>query len=70
MVEEGDNFYIPIKVSYVAPSYRGFLLLIEKLSITSNQKNISLINELIYNIRQIIKEDNPNSVSLTQETNT
>lgn len=70
MVEEWDNFYIPIKVSYIAPSYRGFLLLIEKLSVTSNQKNISLINELIYNIREIIKAENPNSVSLTQETYT
>lgn len=67
MAEEWDEFYIPITVSYIAPSYRWFLLLIEKLSITSNQKNISLINELIYNLREIIKTDNPGEIMKLQE---
>ena len=68
MVEEWENFYIPVRVSYIAPSHRWFLLLIEKLSITSNQKNISLINELIYNLWEIIKTDNPDGVLAVQET--
>ena len=67
MVEEWENFYIPIRVSYISPSSRGLLLLIEKLSMVSNQKNISLINELIYNIREIIKADNPSGISAVQE---
>lgn len=67
MVEDWENFYIPINVSYTAPSYRGFLLLIEKLSVTSNQKNISLINELVYNIWEIIKQDNSDGVLKVQE---
>ena len=67
IVEEWENFYIPINVSYVAPSYRWFLLLIEKLSITSNKKNISLINELLYNLREVIKQDNSDEILLIQE---
>ncbi len=65
--EVGDDFYIPIKVSYTSNSYRSFLLLVEKLSITSNQKSISLINELIYNIRWLIKSDNASQVADLQE---
>jgi hypothetical protein len=30
---------------------------VEKLSTTSNQKNISLINEFIYNLRENIKSE-------------
>jgi len=40
-----------------ANSKRSFLLLVEKLSTTSNQKNISLINEFVYNLRENIKNE-------------
>jgi len=66
IAEEWENFYIPIRISYISPSNRNLLLLIEKLSITSNKKNISLINELIYNIWEIIKTDNPSGISTVQ----
>lgn len=56
IVEEWEEFYIPIRVRYTAESNRSFLLLVEKLSTTSNQKSISLINELIYYIWENIKE--------------
>ena len=65
--EEWNNFFIPIKVSYRSNSYRSFLLLIEKLSTTSNQKSISLINELVYNIWEIIKEDKATEISDIQQ---
>ncbi|HPC34666.1 MAG TPA: hypothetical protein PLP73_03300, partial [Candidatus Absconditabacterales bacterium] len=57
IIEEGDNFHIPMNIKFISNSKRSFLLLVEKLSITSNQKNISLINEFIYNLRKNIKEN-------------
>ena len=67
MVEDWENFYIPIKISYESPSHRWFLLLLEKLSVTSNQKNISLINEFVYNMWQVIKTDNSGDIAKVQE---
>lgn len=67
MADEWEYFYIPIKISYTAPSYRVFLLLVEKLSVTSNKKNLSLINELTYNIRQKIKEKKPGEILAIKE---
>lgn len=43
-------FYIPITVDFKAPDRRNFLMLIDKLSMTSNERNISLINEFTYNL--------------------
>lgn len=57
IIEEWDNFHIPMNIKFISNSKRSFLLLVEKLSITSNQKNISLINEFIYNLRKNIKEN-------------
>lgn len=57
MIESDESFYIPIKIKFIANSKRSFLLLVEKLSTTSNQKNISLINEFIYNLRENIKTE-------------
>lgn len=67
ITEKWDEFYIPIQVSYTANSYRSFLLLVEKLSTTSNQKSISLINELIYNIRELIKTDRIDEINEIQQ---
>ncbi len=57
IIEEWDSFHIPMNIKFISNSKRSFLLLVEKLSITSNQKNISLINEFIYNLRKNIKEN-------------
>lgn len=68
MVEDKENdlFYIPMTIKFVANSKRSFLLLVENLSITSNQKNISLINEFIYNLRQKIKEEKSDIINELQ----
>ena len=66
-IEDGSEFYIPMTISYTAPSYRSLLLLLEKFSVTSNQKNISLINELVYHIWQVIKESELDEVLKVQE---
>ena len=47
---------MPITVSFVANSKRAFLLLVDKLSMTSNKENISLINEFFYYLRGEIKK--------------
>ncbi len=56
-VEDKAGFFsMPITVSFVANSKRAFLLLADKLSITSNKENISLINEFFYYLRNEIKK--------------
>ncbi|HRX63691.1 MAG TPA: hypothetical protein P5060_01155 [Candidatus Absconditabacterales bacterium] len=62
IVEDGEYFYIPINIKFIANSKRSFLLLIEKLSITSNETNIALINEFMYNLRENIKENKQNEI--------
>ena len=70
IIEEWDNFYIPINIKFISNSKRSFLLLVEKLSITSNQKNIALINEFIYNLWNNIKENKADIIQkLEQEHN-
>jgi len=57
-VEDQTGFFsMPITVSFVANSKRAFLLLADKLSMTSNKENISLINEFFYYLRNEIKKD-------------
>jgi len=56
-VEDDKGFFsMPITVSFVANSKRAFLLLADKLSMTSNKENISLINEFFYYLRNEIKK--------------
>jgi hypothetical protein len=54
--DEKGFFSMPITVSFVANSKRAFLLLADKLSITSNKENVSLINEFFYYLRSEIKK--------------
>jgi len=55
--EMSDGYFkIPVSVSFVAHSKRSFLLLVDKLSVTSNEKNISLIDEFLYNLWLVIKD--------------
>lgn len=55
--DETGFFSMPITVSFVANSKRAFLLLADKLSITSNKENVSLINEFFYYLRNEIKKN-------------
>jgi len=48
-------YTIPISLSFTSPSKRSFLLLVEKLSSTSNKENIALINEFTHYLREEIK---------------
>lgn len=50
-------FYTPISVSFSSPNKRSFLLLVNKLSITSNQNNISLLNEFFFYLLNNIKTE-------------
>jgi len=55
MKDNGDFFSIPVNVSFVAPSKRAFVLLVDKLSISSQESNISLINEFFFHLWDSIK---------------
>jgi hypothetical protein len=66
--DQSGYFSMPITVSFVANSKRAFLLLTDKLSMTSNRDNISLIDEFFYYLRQEIKKDKaPEIKTLTEK---
>ena len=58
VIENNTNgtFTIWIEVSFVAQTKRSFLLLVDKLSTTSNKENLWLMNEFFYNLWTVIKE--------------
>ena len=59
---------MPVTVSFTANSKRAFLLLVDKLSMTSNRDNISLIDEFFYYLRAEIKKDKSAEIeTLTQQ---
>jgi hypothetical protein len=60
---EDGYFTIPVTVNFVANSKRAFLLLIDKVSVTSNKTNISLINEFWYYLWQEIKQDRQKEIA-------
>lgn len=51
-----EYFYTPITISFSSPNKRSFLLLVNKLSTTSNQNNISLLNEFFYYLLESIRD--------------
>ena len=55
-IPETDYFYIPITVEFSSPNKRSFLLLVNKLSMTSNSNNIALLNEFFFYLLMNIKE--------------
>lgn len=57
MEEWVEQFTIPVTVSFVAPTKRAFLLLVDKISLTSQEATISLINQFFYHLRAAIKQD-------------
>lgn len=68
MEEWVEQFTIPVTVSFVAPTKRAFLLLVDKLSLTSQEATISLINQFFYHLRAAIKQD-PSMREKTTEEN-
>lgn len=56
ILPDSEYFYIPISVNFTSPNKRSFLLLVNKLSMTSNPVNIGLINEFFYYLVSNIKE--------------
>lgn len=68
-VEDDKGFFnMPITVSFVANSKRAFLLLADKLSMTSNKENISLINEFFYYLRGEIKKGKATEIKALEST--
>lgn len=57
MEEWVEQFTIPVTVSFIAPTKRAFLLLVDKLSLTSQEETISLINQFLYHLRSSISQD-------------
>lgn len=66
--DEAGFFNMPITVSFVANSKRAFLLLVDKLSMTSNKEKISLINEFFYYLRNEIKKGKENEIKALEDT--
>jgi hypothetical protein len=57
MEENPEYFYTPITISFSSPNKRSFLLFVNKLSTTSNQNNISLLNEFFFYLLNSIKKN-------------
>ena len=83
LIEEGtDGFFkIPITLKFTSPNKRSFLLLVNKLSMTSSKENISLIDEFMFNfweqlksqraaVRDAISKQPVGSIPMAGETNT
>ena len=67
-VADSDYFYTPIRVSFKSPNKRSFLLLVNKLSMTSNSNNIALLNEFFFYLLVNIKEKKSDAINeLMQE---
>lgn len=54
--KDGGIFTLPIEVNFIAQTKRSFLLLVDKLSMSSNRQNISLLNEFFFHLRAVVKE--------------
>ncbi len=60
--EENGFVSIPLTVQFETPDRRSFLLLLNKLSMTSYAENISLINEFMFYLRENIKSEQADSI--------
>ena len=69
MVEDSNYFYTPITISFSSPNKRSFLLLVNKLSMTSNTSNISLLNEFFFYLLNSIKEKKSEEINSLMKEN-
>ena len=60
-------FKIPIRVSFKSNSKRAFLLLVDKLSLTSNITNIWLLNDFTYYLFNTIREQKSEEIQAILE---
>lgn len=66
--KEKNLFSIPVSLSFESKSKRSFLLLVDKISVTSNKTTLSLINEFFYYLWQEIKAEKKSEIaSLKQQ---
>jgi len=64
ILETPDGYFsIPITVAFTANSKRSFLMLVDKLSITSNKNTLSLLNEFFYYLRQEVKKQKQTEIA-------
>ncbi len=61
------HFKIPITVSFKSNSKRAFLLLVNKLSLTSNISNIWLLNDFMYYLFNTIREQKEEEIQAILE---
>lgn len=54
--EQKGTFTITMNVDFVAQNKRAFLLLIDKLSTTSNKENLWLLNEFFFHLWMVLKD--------------
>jgi len=66
-MEESDYFYTPISITFKSPNKRSFLLLVNKLSMTSNSSNIALVNEFFFYLLMNIKEKKGKEINVLME---
>jgi hypothetical protein len=64
---DSEHFIIPVELSFTSPDKRSFLLLINKLSTTSNANNIALLNEFFYYLIKNIKEGKQEQIQALKE---
>lgn len=65
---ENGFFNIPISIAFKSDSKRAFLLLVDKLSLTSNINNLGLLNDFSYYLFDAIREQKAEAVhQLIQE---
>lgn len=64
-ISEQSNWFfsLPITLSFTAPDKRNFLLLIDKISLTSHRPNILLINEFTTNLRSAMQQEHQSMLS-------
>ena len=55
LIDNPNYFYTPITITFTSPNKRSFLLLVNKLSMTSNTNNIALLNEFFHHLLESIK---------------
>lgn len=66
--EEWWFFALPITVQFETPDRRSFLLLVNKLSMTSYSDNVSLINEYMFYLRESIKKNKKEDIDKLLES--
>lgn len=65
IVEEKETgfFHIPISIDFKSDSKRAFLLLVDKLSQTSNVNNIGLFNDFTFHLFEVIRDKKPTELA-------